>query len=241
MCIRDRGLAAFGYFLTATAISIITLIAMVYLLRRQAIRSPRPVIDQSAPAEPDGVDEGASHHKSIPLYILFKKLFWLALAVFATFAVTMIYPIYTQRIVSVVSSDKAPELFWPASFVPLAFLFWNTGDLLGRMMPAIPALNLTQRPRTVFVLSLLRAVFIPLYKLCNIDGKGAVVKSDAFYLVVVQMIFGVTNGYIGSTCMIGAADWVKPEEREAAGGFMGLCLVCGLAVGSFLSFLVGGA
>lgn len=86
--------------------------------------------------------------------------------------------------------------------------------------------------------SLARAVFIPLYFLCNIHGKGAVVASDAFYLVVVQFLFGLTNGYLGSTCMIGAGVWVDVEEREAAGGFMGLMLVGGLTVGSLLSFLV---
>jgi len=65
-----------------------------------------------------------------------------------------------------------------------------------------------------------------------------VVPSDAFYLVAVQFLFGLTNGYLGSTCMMGAGEWVDVEEREAAGGFMGLMLVGGLTVGSLLSFLV---
>lgn len=65
-------------------------------------------------------------------------------------------------------------------------------------------------------------------------------QSDLFYLVVVQLLFGLTNGYLGSTCMIGAATWVDEDEREAAGGFMSLCLVIGLTVGSLASFLVGG-
>ena len=77
--------------------------------------------------------------------------------------------------------------------------------------------------------------------LCNIRGKGAIVESDFFYLVVVQMLFGLSNGYLGSTCMIGAGQWVEPDEREAAGGFMGLCLVAGLAFGSLASFFAAGA
>jgi equilibrative nucleoside transporter 1/2/3 len=84
-----------------------------------------------------------------------------------------------------------------------------------------------------------RLIFIPLYFLCNVGGRGAVVSSDVFYLFVVQGLFGLTNGYLGSECMMGAGGWVKEEEREAAGGFMGLCLVAGLTVGSLLSFLLG--
>ncbi len=66
-------------------------------------------------------------------------------------------------------------------------------------------------------------------------------KSDFFYLGVVQLCFGASNGYLGSSCMMGAVEWVAEEEREAAGSWMGLCLVAGLTVGSLLSFLVGGA
>ena len=51
-----------------------------------------------------------------------------------------------------------------------------------------------------------------------------------------QFFFGATNGFVGSTCMMGASEWVEAEEREAAGGFMGLMLVSGLTVGSLLSF-----
>jgi len=70
-------------------------------------------------------------------------------------------------------------------------------------------------------------------------GEGAIVQSDFFYLVVVQFLFGLSNGYLGSSCMMGVGEWVEEEEREAAGGFMGLWLVGGLAVGSLGSFGFG--
>jgi len=110
--------------------------------------------------------------------------------------------------------------------------------LIGRTGPALPALRLTHRPRLLFLLSIARLAFIPLYFLCNIRGKGAAIESDLFYLIVVQLLFGLTNGYLGSSCMMGFADYVESEELEAAGGFMSLCLVGGLTVGSFLSFAV---
>lgn len=232
---RVPGKAAFAYFLTATAISALTLVAFLYLLRIERLsKAKRSQEDLSASV--DSID--AQERKSVPLTVLFRKLRWLASGVFITFVITMTFPVFTQRIFSVRDSETSSPIFHPPSFIPLAFLFWNIGDLLGRLVPAIPSLSLTSRPRLVFFLALSRVVFIPLYQLCNIKGQGALIKSDAFYLIVVQLFMGMSNGYIGSICMMGAAEWVDPEEREAAGGFMGLCLVAGLAVGSLLSFFV---
>lgn len=89
--------------------------------------------------------------------------------------------------------------------------------------------------------SLFRIAFIPLYLLCNIRGRGAAINSDTFYLIIVQFLFGLSNGWLGSNCMMGSVEWVDVDEREAAGGFMGLMLVAGLTVGSLLSFLTARA
>ena len=227
--------SALAYFLTATTISIVTLFAFSYLLARN--RQPKKLQDNTTPDNTNEPDE----RKEIPFRVLFRKLFWLAGAVAVTFGVTMVFPVFTQRIVSVRPLAEQSRLLQPPSFIPLAFLSWNAGDLFGRLVTAIPSLSLVQRPRLVFALSVARIGFVGLYHLCNIRGEGAVVESDLFYLVVVQLCFGLTNGYLGSTCMIGAGEWVEPEEREAAGGFMGLCLVGGLTVGSLASFFVTGA
>jgi equilibrative nucleoside transporter 1/2/3 len=232
---QESSTSAFAYFLTATIVSALTLAAFFYLLSRDNSKA-RMRIRLGTEEDADVL----SGSKSIPLTRMFKKLFWLAGAVFLAFAVTMMYPVFTAQIQSVRDPTTAPRLFQPATFIPLAFLFWNTGDLLGRMIPAIPALSLTSKPRLLFILALSRVVFIPLYFLCNVKGKGASVNSDAFYLLVVQLLFGISNGYIGSSCMMGFVEWVDTDEREAAGGFMSLCLVVGLTVGSFLSFFVVG-
>lgn len=230
--------SAFAYFLTATVISTIALLAFALLLSRHGSRQRHKSVMDGG----DGDDENVeAQRESIPLYTLLRKLFWLAGAIFLTFAITMFYPVFTQQIESVWPISGSLRLFQPASFIPLAFLFWNVGDLLGRLAPVIPALSLASRPRVLFMLSLARIVFIPMYLLCNIHGRGARFSSDTFYLVVVQFLFGLSNGYIGSSCMMGFVEWVDIEEREAAGGFMSLCLVAGLTVGSLLSFLAAGS
>ena len=226
--------SAFIYFLTAMLVSAGTLIAFFYLLSRAS--SKRRMQHFVVHDEFDSHGMAHSEHKRIPLTRLLGKLFWLAGAVFLTFAITMFFPVFTSRILSVRDPATAPRLFQPATFIPLGFFFWNLGDLIGRASPALPSLRLTHRPRLLFILSIARLVFIPLYLLCNIGGNGAAVNSDFFYLFVVQLLFGMTSGYLGSNCMMGFVEWVDAEEVEAAGGFMSLCLVGGLTAGSFLSF-----
>lgn len=261
---HESGKSAFAYFLTATAVSTLALLAFLLLLRLEsnAPLGKAPLFSNGSPLAEDASSTTVNHNdedednndndndddeadkdhllrKSVPLWPLFLKLRYLALAVFLTFAITMFFPVYTQKISSTHTSEPPPpRLLQTACFIPLAFLFWNTGDLLGRLLTLIPSLaSITKYPLLLFILSILRVVWIPLYLLCNIhDNGGAIVPSDFFYLVIVQFLFGVSNGYLGSCCMMGAGEWVEDEEREAAGGFMGLCLVGGLTVGSLASF-----
>jgi equilibrative nucleoside transporter 1/2/3 len=228
--------SAFIYFLTALGVSTFALFSFLYLLRRDAHR-------HQAKSTVDAMDSEDSplhaERKTVGLWALFKKLPYLSLAVFIVFSITMVYPVFTQEILSNTPTDTAPRILKPASFIPLGFLLWDLGDLLGRMAPLVPVLSGGVRhPKLIFIASALRIVFVPLYLLCNIRGRGAVVPSDAFYLIVVQLLFGLTNGYLGSSCMMGAPEWVEPEEREAAGSFMGLMLVSGLTAGGLLSFAV---
>ncbi|KAK6008673.1 hypothetical protein QM012_000576 [Aureobasidium pullulans] len=231
------GTAAFAYFLTATVICALTLVAFFFLVRRHNANKAAAHSDMTSSV--DSIEQ--PKRNTVPLIVLFHKLRWLAAAVFLTFTVTMMFPVYTQRILSVNATRSTSRILQAPSFIPLAFLFWNAGDLLGRLLPAVSRLSLIHRPKLILILSIARVGFIPLYHLCNIRGQGAVIDSDVFYLVVVQLLFGITNGYLGSMCMMGAAEWVEPEEREASGGFMGLCLVAGLAFGSLISFFAAKA
>ncbi|KAL1954956.1 hypothetical protein VTO42DRAFT_414 [Malbranchea cinnamomea] len=228
--------SAFVYFGTAVCVSGIGLLSFIYLDRRHNLRITKAAASRAGLLEQEETDEREiPAKKSIPLHTLFTQLRWASLAMFICFGVTMIYPVFATKIYSVRISDQR---FRPAVFIPLAQLIWNIGDLLGRFILLLPHVDLSTYPFVLFIMSIARLGFIPLYMLCNIGGRGAVINSDAFYLVVVQLLFGVTNGYIGASCMVSAAEWVAPEEKEAAGAFMSLMLVAGLTTGSFLSFLI---
>lgn len=249
--------SAFAYFLTATGVCVISSIAFLYLLRRRRSSSlnqpfhppsmPKGLANGTSsgetltnPEDPTSPQIPLSHsptpdRKTIPLTHLLRKLPFLSSAIFLCFAITMVFPVFTASITSL-----HPARLPSALFIPLATLIWSSGDLLGRLSTLWPAISLTHYPFALFCLAVARLIFIPLYLLCNVGGEGAKVQSDFFYLVVVQLLFGFSNGYIGSSCMMGAREWVREDEREASGSFMGLCLVAGLTVGSLLSFLVGG-
>lgn len=247
------GSAAFIYFLTAVLVSLCTLLAFLPLVHRH----DRIVESRMAASHPDlaaSMLSTNSHadiqeaeqaaRRVVGMRALFRKLHWLAGSVFMCFAVAMFFPVFTAKIPSTHEADDSgsSRLFDPEVFIPLAFFAWNLGDLLGRVVTAAPwnAAVRTRMPSLLFAVSVARAGFLPLYLLCNIRGRGAAVPSDVFYLAIVQFPFGLTNGWLASNSMMGAAEWVDEDEREAAGGFMGLALVAGLAVGSLLSFTAAG-
>lgn len=283
--------SALVYFVTATAVEAVALGAFMFLSRRHQRHQMNEVVSASTPAfsdnnsnnnNDDDLDTTSAGYETetpslllpqqqplrstkTPLLTLFRQLFYPSLAISTTFAVTMLFPVFTAEILS--TTPDASPLLRPAVFIPLSFLVWNTGDLLGRLVPLIHRLSLAERPRILFCLSVARVVFIPTYYLCNIQrggssndtstisfllerttniataagtGTGIGTYGDFFYLFIVQFPFGLSNGYIGSCCMMGATSesFVREEQREAAGSFMGLCLVLGLTVGSLASFLV---
>lgn len=224
--------SAFAFFMAATGVSGMTLVAFGYLMHRHRSLASRKTL----PAEDEQVPPELAGRKSVPLWTIFKKLPSISLAMLICFLVTMMYPVFTGRIESVRDGLSAPRLFHPETFIPFAFLAWNIGDLIGRASPSIPQIRLSRYPWALLIIAIARAGFFPLYLLCNIDGRGAVVKSDAFYLILIQVPFGILNGYLNSSCMMEAPQWVADDEKEATGGFMSFMLVSGLTSGSLLSF-----
>jgi equilibrative nucleoside transporter 1/2/3 len=236
----SSSISAFVYFLTAVGVSLAALVAFQPLKRRHDNIVTNRVVEQHMSESIHSIEEAEqSLRKVTGMRRLFRELHWLALALSFTFVLTMFYPVFTQKILSVRDPETAPALFQPRAFVPFALFMWNLGDLSGRAS-TIWDFRLRHKPLAMFLVSLVRVVFLPMYLMCNIGGRGAKVDSDFFYLFVVQFLFGATNGWMGSSTMMTAIESVDEAEREAAGGFMGMCLVAGLTVGSLLSFTAGG-
>jgi len=163
-----------------------------------------------------------------------------AAAVLICFLVTLgCFPAITLQVQSTLDKDSA----WSQTFyVPVAcFLLFNIGDYLGRFLA-----GMIQWPKpgkvgsfiTLF-LSVARFVFIPLFLFCNIRpaDRGltfVLFESDVAYIII-MLLFSVSNGYIGSICMICGPQVVRSEEAQTAASLMVAILGFGLGMGAFLS------
>ncbi|KAK9464649.1 nucleoside transporter-domain-containing protein [Lipomyces arxii] len=230
--------SSFIYFLTASIITAVALFFYLNLYRRHTrVLNHVPVVLGIT----DGPDPDSSPvlRRHVSLITLFKKLHFLSISVFYTFGLTLMFPVFASNVLSVnytegVSSPSS----WarPAVFIPFAFLIWNVGDLVGRLICGYPQFVM-KNPKSIVLFSASRTIFLPAFFLCNINGSGAAFSSDFFYMLL-QLLFGISNGYNSSCSMMGAESFVEEDEKEAAGGFMGLSLNLGLAAGSILSFIL---
>ena len=90
------------------------------------------------------------------------------------------------------------------------------------------------------VLSISRVAFIPLFLLCNAipDARNVtpvVFESDWIYIFLMAL-FSLSNGYLGSICMMCAPQLcINPEEQQTAASLMVALLGLGLGSGAALS------
>ena len=130
----------------------------------------------------------------------------------------------------------------PLIFSSIHFLLFNLGDFAGRSLCSYPAL-LTWDDKRLLAFSLLRTLFIPLFLLCNINpGTTPFINSD-FLFFLILLLFGLSNGYVGSMCMMSAPNLEhnkrlkeRREDVDIAATVISFCLVGGLVIGSFASF-----
>lgn len=162
-----------------------------------------------------------------------------ALAVLLTFLVTLgCFPAITVRARSTQTEGEWPEKF----FIPVCcFLLFNIGDYVGRLLAGLLKVPGPGRvgPWLTLTFALLRLAFIPLFLICNVMPEersltAVVLESDTAYILIMSA-FSLTNGYLGSLCMMNAPQMVKPEEAQTAASLMVAMLGIGLGTGAFLS------
>jgi len=135
----------------------------------------------------------------------------------------------------------------PLLFTAIHFLAMNLGDFFGRFICAYPSVYIWSAKR-LLTLSLARTLFIPIFLMCNVQGStpghSPIISSD-FLFMIIMLVFGATNGYVSSLCMMAAPSLEhnpnlhgRKEDVSTAATLAGFCLVGGLAVGSIMSFAV---
>ncbi|CZR55430.1 related to intracellular membrane protein involved in nucleoside transport [Phialocephala subalpina] len=211
-----------SYFLSAAVVGVASIHALQYLARHAPPQTSPKVFLKS------------SNYTNLA-----SKLRYPASANFLCLCISSVSPVFISKITSVVPIDNAHVLSRPQAFIPMAIVLWNIGDFLGSVL-AVRSLFLLRYPGMMVGLSLARLGFIPLYLMCNIDGRGSAM-GDWFYLIIVQFLFGLSHGWLSGASMMGVTVWVGEEEREEAGAFMGMTLVIGLVAGSLLGLLAAQA
>lgn len=135
----------------------------------------------------------------------------------------------------------------PLVFSAVHFLMFNIGDFAGRSICSLPSLHIWSA-RRLLSLSLLRTLFIPLFLMCNVQwasassSSAAIISSDSLFMLIV-LLFGLSNGYVSSMCMIAAPSLAhnprlkgRTEDVDVAATVASFCLVGGLAIGAMVSF-----
>ena len=178
------------------------------------------------------------------LKLVWKHSWEYCLAVFLTFAITLcLWPAVAVLVESQFKNNKTRSTWANDYFTPVSvFLLFNVGDLIGRSIAnALKLPDITKRGKLiVLILSLLRAIFIPIFIFCNASPETrtlpVIFSSDADFIII-TMIFALSNGYLGNICMLHGPKTVEDSVlQEETAMVLVACLVIGTGCGSFLSY-----
>jgi len=169
------------------------------------------------------------------------KIWPYVVAVSLCFLVTLgSFPAITALVKSTTCSS-----FTETFFVPIfCFLLFNIGDYLGRFLAGLifwPKPGKFGAFACMFF-SIFRFAFIILFVLCNVNPSSrkltsVQIESDAAYIII-MLLFSVTNGYLGSICMMSAPQLAESgTEAQTASSIMVAMLGLGLGAGAALSNL----
>ena len=164
-----------------------------------------------------------------------------ATCIVLTFAMTL--TLFPSWISELKSSHECESRFRLANdlYVPFSFVFFNIGDLLGRLISGyIPVHRVRNMPRILVVSALLRVLFLPAFLLCSstLGSNSSIVVRNDFFSLLVQLLFAVTNGILVSTSFVLSSQLAgrSPAMQERASEIMTFSISFGLLSGSFLAF-----
>ncbi|KAK6173516.1 hypothetical protein SNE40_016950 [Patella caerulea] len=235
--------SAFGYFLTATTVTVFALVAygLLYKLRFSRFH----LCNQ--------IDTSTHVNNEIPSYkeivgnreyftSIFKETWQLSFSCFMTFMVSLsCFPAICSSIQAVNYKQGDP---WTDTYFSsvVCFLMFNVGDCIGRLFTGWfdrPS------PRMKYVLmffSIIRIVYIPLLLACNIQNGTErsipIIFNHDAYPIVFILTLGISNGYLSTLSLMFAPTQVPIEQAEGVGVLMSCALTFGLTAGSLLSLLL---
>ncbi|XP_053490945.1 equilibrative nucleoside transporter 1-like isoform X1 [Ictalurus furcatus] len=245
---------AFGFFITACVVISLAILSYIILPKlafyrfHQEKKQKYPALREEKKLKlmKNGDNSGRMStseeaRQNPSLWIIFKKIWVMALSVCFAFTITIgIFP----AVAADVKSTIAKGGLWEEYFIPVSgFLLFNLFDWLGRSLTAV-CLWPGKDSKLLPVLLLVRVIFVPLFMLCNVQPRytnsiPVVFSHDAWFTVFI-ILFAFSNGYLASLCMCFCPNLVNAHEAETAGAVMAFFMSLGLALGASFSFLFRG-
>ncbi|XP_037078088.1 equilibrative nucleoside transporter 1-like [Pollicipes pollicipes] len=202
------------------------------LLHTALSTAPSTTEDALAPSPVDKAPQ-------ISAWAILLKIKWYALSVFLVYSVTLaLFPAVTAKIKWIGSGPADQHSVWATNyFVPVCcFLLYNGCDYLGRIAGGFTVWPRKHQWYLVLAMAVVRLAFFPLLMYCNVDHKhlDTVFNSDIYYIAFMTL-FGLSNGYLSTLCMIYGPGLVEREEQNTASSMMAAFLGAGLCIGAFVS------
>lgn len=164
-----------------------------------------------------------------------------ATCIFLTFTITLsLFPSWISELKSSHECENQYRLDNDL-YVPFSFVFFNIGDLLGRLISGyIPVHKIQHLSRKLVVSAILRVLFLPAFLMCSttLGSESNMVVHNDFFSLSVQLLFAVSNGILISTSFMLSPQLVGTDSnlQERASEIMTFAVSFGLLIGSFLAF-----
>ena len=168
--------------------------------------------------------------KPSSFFEVYRKIMSMALQVFFCFLITfVVFPGTSLSTQFDFLGTSAKAQSW---FLVLIITVFNIFDTIGRFLGG-PYQFFT--PRTLFILTVSRLIFIPLLVLIQLSATPhGIFKSD-WFRIVNMALFAFTNGYNSTLAMIFGPSLVGNADKEVAGIIMSFHLIGGIFAGSLIA------
>lgn len=241
---NKKDYSVFIYYTTACLVSAISLVLVRFLRSKSPSENHYYPLGDSESIERNEASESVfAEERQVSFVgydVLWSKLKFIVMSIFGAFSVSLVFPVFASKVESV-HTNSSNIFFEKRMFVPVVFLMWNLGDLVGRVLCGVARSKfLIEDKQKLIKYTIYRIIFIFLLLTCNWNSRdgvnAALIKSDTWYILV-QFLFGLTNGHLcASSFMIVGDNCDTDDEKEAASGFTTVFLSLGLVAGSIVSF-----